>query len=279
MARNLASTLLPTVHDMRPSSDADTHQTSEVHIRDMQKSTSLAQSRRMSFFGMGTSSIFDAHRTSEMHEMQQTRFSSASVFRSVRTLDRIGSLAFSIDGTTMLNDKESTQPSKKRSILKHVSVHPRDGINLQDKSLLVGIDRRKTIVAEVRPDIKRRVRFFIPSSTEGTVRNLFIVWDPDGLIVSRWKLVMMIPLVYEVWAGPFRLALGTPFDAMLRIMDVASDLFFVLDSFVSCNTAIKLNQDGEGMGKNEGYLERSREGERGERESDSEREEEVTEGE
>ena len=54
-----------------------------------------------------------------------------------------------------------------------------------------------------------------------------------------------MPMIYEVWAAAFRLALGSPHTSWLRSLDFSSDVCFVVDSAVAMNTAIRTSSENE----------------------------------
>lgn len=56
-------------------------------------------------------------------------------------------------------------------------------------------------------------------------------------LVHIWKLVFMVPLAYETWAFPFRLALGSPGSFGIFIGDLVCDAWFILDAVVGCFVA------------------------------------------
>ena len=106
-----------------------------------------------------------------------------------------------------------------------------------------GSNRRK--VASVEGLKRQRVRFFIPSKQARHFGFAFSVWHPEGKIVSSWQLFLVLPMAYEAWAAGFRLALGTPQDRWLRMLDITSDSMFVLDAFVAMNTGYETFESKE----------------------------------
>ena len=92
---------------------------------------------------------------------------------------------------------------------------------------------------------RQRVRFCLPKNDRGLGR-LFAVFEPDSAIVEAWSTFLVLPMAYELWAGAFRLALGTPQQRWLYTLDLASDGCFVADGMIQLNTALKQNQDGIG---------------------------------
>ena len=52
----------------------------------------------------------------------------------------------------------------------------------------------------------------------------------------KWRgrdTFLLVPMIYELWAAAFRLALGAPHTAWLRWLDLSSDICFVLDVAVA----------------------------------------------
>ena len=93
---------------------------------------------------------------------------------------------------------------------------------------------------------RQRVRFFIPKTQHRGLDRLVNVLEPDSALVGAWRSFLVLPMAYEMWAGGFRLALGTPQQEWLRGLDVASDLCFVVDGLILLNTALKKHQEGIG---------------------------------
>ncbi|KAK3239416.1 hypothetical protein CYMTET_50659 [Cymbomonas tetramitiformis] len=56
--------------------------------------------------------------------------------------------------------------------------------------------------------------------------------------LGGWSYVTILPLTFEVWAIPYRLAFGNPGFNYLLWMDVALDAFFVLDGFIAMNVPV-----------------------------------------
>jgi len=94
---------------------------------------------------------------------------------------------------------------------------------------------------------RQRVRFFIPKARADGLAGWLTVLSPDSGLVAAWRTFLVLPMAYEMWAGGFRLALGTPQQYWLRSLDVASDLCFVVDGLMSLNTAVR-KRDQEGVG-------------------------------
>lgn len=55
-----------------------------------------------------------------------------------------------------------------------------------------------------------------------------------------WDRVMLAPLSYELWAFPFRLALGSPRMYSLLFTDLMFDAFHLMDAAIKINTEVVL---------------------------------------
>ncbi len=76
---------------------------------------------------------------------------------------------------------------------------------------------------------RHRVHFFMPKSK--SIFSLHIV-EPTNIVVKRWLGFMVFPLVYEVWAFPYRLSLSEPsMSSRTFVMDVIID-FIMLVGFL-----------------------------------------------
>jgi hypothetical protein len=88
----------------------------------------------------------------------------------------------------------------------------------------------------------KKVHFQLPKGTKRTVvRSL----NPKMQFVQRWLKFMVLPLAYEVWAFPFRLALGYPTldpnDVYTTVLaDALCDAAFAIDMAISLATAVEV---------------------------------------
>ena len=89
----------------------------------------------------------------------------------------------------------------------------------------------------------RKVHFQLPKTTQKrmSVRSL----NPNMKFVQRWLKFMVLPLAYEMWAFPYRLALGFPTtsahdSSSTLYTDAACDALFALDMLISLTTALAL---------------------------------------
>ena len=82
----------------------------------------------------------------------------------------------------------------------------------------------------------KKVHFLLPKeSTRRSMQSL----DPSMTIVQYWLNIMILPLSYEMWAFPYRLALGTPStNSSLFYTDASCDIIFIIDMLVSFITAL-----------------------------------------
>jgi hypothetical protein len=124
------------------------------------------------------------------------------------------------------------------------------------KSCLRAQSTRIPRSARIARDLQKRqrVRFYLPKKGHELGRFLAL-FEPDSAFVVAWSTFLVLPMAYELWAGAFRLALGTPQQGWLYSIDLASDGFFVADGMIQLNTAIKQNQDGiGGLGRSSDIL-------------------------
>jgi hypothetical protein len=89
----------------------------------------------------------------------------------------------------------------------------------------------------------KKVHFQLPKGSQRrvSVRSL----NPNMQFVQRWLKFMVLPLSYEVWAFPYRLALGyptlNPHDSYTTFQsDALCDAAFAVDMVISLATAIAL---------------------------------------
>eukprot|EP00960_Hanusia_phi_P036563 752396-Hanusia_phi.AAC.4 len=81
----------------------------------------------------------------------------------------------------------------------------------------------------------RKVHFRLPKSKND--RKLHIL-EPGSAFLEKWLRFMMLPLSYELWAFPFRLAFCDPRSIPILMSDLACDIIFFCDVLVRLNTAI-----------------------------------------
>jgi hypothetical protein len=118
--------------------------------------------------------------------------------------------------------------------------------NGRGRSILI-TPQEKADLAERRTKSKRlrKVHFNLPK-TNGSRRVVAQALDPKSPTVRRWQSIMLLPLCYELWAFPYRLALGAPSTAStIFAADLACDSLFILDIFVALCTALPPAQPGE----------------------------------
>ena len=85
--------------------------------------------------------------------------------------------------------------------------------------------------------VPKKVHFVLPkaSNAKRSLRSL----DPNMAFVRQWLNIMILPLSYEMWAFPYRLALGVPStSSALCYADASCDGLFFLDMIVSLATAL-----------------------------------------
>jgi hypothetical protein len=73
---------------------------------------------------------------------------------------------------------------------------------------------------------RNRVHFFMPRSR--SIFSLHIV-EPSNTAIRRWLAFMLLPLVYESWTFPYRLALAEPsLSSGLFVVDVIVDFLMIV---------------------------------------------------
>ncbi len=94
----------------------------------------------------------------------------------------------------------------------------------------------------------RKVHFRLPKSVKHQ-RLVGQALDPKSAPIRHWQAIMLIPLSYETWAFPYRLALGYPsLQSQTCIADLICDSFFVLDMLVSLCTALPAESENGRLG-------------------------------
>ena len=90
----------------------------------------------------------------------------------------------------------------------------------------------------------KKVHFFLPKTAKG--RRSMQSLDPNMIFVRRWLQFMTIPLAYELWAFPYRLALGFPSTTSnMFYADACCDALFALDMAIGLITAIPATPGSE----------------------------------
>jgi hypothetical protein len=146
-----------------------------------------------------------------------------------------------------------TSPDSKKSNVKSIAGTPRNfrgrskvaPFRAHGKSILLTSEKR-IARDEMKSKTKRlkKVHFNLPKAAKS--RRTAQALDPKSPIVCRWLSIMLLPLSYEVWAFPYRLALGSPsLTSKICNSDIISDSFFVLDILVTLCTAIPAEVGGE----------------------------------
>ena len=106
---------------------------------------------------------------------------------------------------------------------------------------------KKAERAEKQLKAKRllKVHFNLPKASTSR-RIIAQAVDPKSPLIHRWRLIMLLPLAYELWAFPYRLALGAPSTrSNVFAADLACDLIFLIDIFVALFTAVPADRVGD----------------------------------
>ena len=152
------------------------------------------------------------------------------------------------DGNDCSQDPEVGKPSFWSAFYRHkkpwnVSVRRFDSISsdslkAKSRSILLTAERKSSGTTQKQGKLRlKKVHFLLPktSSTKRTVQSL----DPNATFVQHWLNITILPLSYEMWAFPYRLALGIPStSSALCYADAIGDCFFLVDMFISLITAL-----------------------------------------
>ncbi len=85
----------------------------------------------------------------------------------------------------------------------------------------------------------KKVHFLLPKVSAAKESSFWKPYDPKIPLIRRWLIVMLLPLSYEIWAFPYRLALGFPsIKSKICLADLLCDCFFVADIYFALCTLI-----------------------------------------
>jgi hypothetical protein len=125
--------------------------------------------------------------------------------------------------------------------IEELSVKPKSEVKCVTQkytpSILLTNERREERLS--RRKVLKKVYFNIPES--GTQEWKFKPINPNSHLLLRWNMFMLLPLGYEVWAFPYRLALGVPSissQMTLTTLDFAIDIIFLIDMMLALSTII-----------------------------------------
>eukprot|EP00960_Hanusia_phi_P042450 755500-Hanusia_phi.AAC.2 len=124
--------------------------------------------------------------------------------------------------------KEQSEVSSKMRIIRISSFF---GKNTRDPEPILVTSKRKGIKQDAESESKH-VHFKIPRASS---QGRFHLFHHKSKILARWHSIMLLPLSYEPWAYPFRLAFCNPglgLHSTIRILpfDLACDGMFLLDT-------------------------------------------------
>jgi hypothetical protein len=126
------------------------------------------------------------------------------------------------------------------TLLKSTFASEKDTVQIERKSILIKEDRESADAAvQVKKKTLKRVYFLLNEKA----RPWWEIdpWDPYHSFIQRWNMFMLLPLGYEAWAFPYRLALGVPSissQMQLTPLDFAFDMIFLFDVIVSLSTSL-----------------------------------------
>ena len=157
------------------------------------------------------------------------------------------SLKFSIVMDQIANSLSSKVVNSDKMLAVHLNViddkQEEAYVNSDKKSILL-TDARKAEKQQKRQVLKR-VFFNIPKKSQ---KFILVPMNPNSLLMQRWRMFMLFPLGYEVWAFPYRLALGVPSlsnQMAITPIDFVSDLLFLFDMLVALGTSVPNPAVGE----------------------------------
>ena len=96
-----------------------------------------------------------------------------------------------------------------------------------------------------RSKTRRKARkVVIRDFEEFGTNNFFRIREWNDPAIQLWHKIMVLPLTYEMWSFPFRLALCVPStSSILWALDLSCDSFFWLDVLVTLRTSISQDSD------------------------------------
>jgi hypothetical protein len=118
--------------------------------------------------------------------------------------------------------------------------HSKSEANLNQRtihSILLTKEKREEL--QSRHKVLKKVFFNIPKSS--TQEWKFKPIDPNNPLLLRWNMFMLLPLGYEVWAFPYRLALGVPSlssQMATTTIDFLIDVIFTIDMVLTLSTIV-----------------------------------------
>jgi hypothetical protein len=104
-------------------------------------------------------------------------------------------------------------------------------------SILLTKERREEL--QSRRKVLKKVFFSIPKSS--TQEWNYKPIDQNNPLLLRWNMFMLLPLGYEVWAFPYRLALGVPSlssQMATTTIDFIIDVVFTIDMVLMLSTIV-----------------------------------------
>ena len=132
------------------------------------------------------------------------------------------------------------------SVLSKPRISPERSILLTPEKRALRADLKSK--GQLKRQRLKKVHFQLPKGAQRrtSVRSL----NPNMQFVQRWLKFMVLPLSYEVWAFPYRLALGYPTtdirdSSTTLLADALCDAAFAVDMAISLVTAVPLPDSEE----------------------------------
>ena len=125
------------------------------------------------------------------------------------------------------------------STMRHPALSVRKSLSKITPILLTPARRleRDALVSDITGPT-RRVHFKIARNRD---TSAFQPLEPGSVLVKRWLQLMVVPVTWEIWSFPFRLAFGdiqTGLNILVLKVDIAADVIFLCDIVVGLMTVI-----------------------------------------
>jgi hypothetical protein len=136
---------------------------------------------------------------------------------------------------TMESDTISGKMIKPGFFQKQNAVHPEPDEFIVNRKGILKMGEKKFD----QKRILKKVFFHIPQKSKGW--STYKPLEPYHPFVQKWRMFMLVPLGFEVWAFPYRLALGVPSvssQMQLTPIDFLMDMLFLADMVVNLFTKI-----------------------------------------
>ncbi|KAK3276144.1 hypothetical protein CYMTET_15766 [Cymbomonas tetramitiformis] len=158
--------------------------------------------------------------------------------RQASIVKRQASLEFQQAGN---NVRRRNRVRKLTNILLHSTRKPLKPCLLTDERRVQREQAKVKLKAYAGVEI-RRVQFNIGEKETSFLELLLNhpMMDPHCLFVERWRTFMVVPMSYEMWAVPFRIAMTSELSLNYALIytDVLTDALFLVDALIRLQTKI-----------------------------------------